>query len=164
MLPGQAMLGFLFRDAHMRLGLYIIGDEILSGKRQDKHFPHVLELLKARRMRLDWAQYLGDDPVLLAATFQSSFSRGDVALSCGGIGATPDDHTRQSAARALGLPLELHPEARVLIQQRVMRGAELLTDASVTAAFLSADGRPQRQPREWVERFKSISRGGLQNA
>jgi len=104
----------------MGLGLYIIGDEILSGKRQDKHFPHVLELLKARQIRLDWVQYLGDDPSLLAAAFQASFARNDVALSCGGIGATPDDHTRQSAARALGLPLELHPQAKALIQQRVI--------------------------------------------
>ena len=48
----------------------------------------------------------------------------------------------------------------VLIQQRVMRGAELMTDASVTAAFLSADGRPHRQPREWVDRFKAISQVG----
>jgi acyl-CoA thioester hydrolase len=47
----------------------------------------------------------------------------------------------------------------VLIHQRVMRGAELLTDARVTAAFLTSDGRPQRQPKEWVERFKDI---GLQ--
>ena len=44
----------------------------------------------------------------------------------------------------------------VLIQQRVMRGDEMLTDARVTAAFLTPDGRPQRQPREWVERFKAI--------
>ena len=48
----------------------------------------------------------------------------------------------------------------VLIQQRVMRGAEVLTDASVTAAFLTADGRPQRQPREWVDRFKAIGQAG----
>ena len=48
----------------------------------------------------------------------------------------------------------------VLIHQRVMRGAELLTDARVTAAFLDADGRPQRQPKEWVERFKAISARG----
>ena len=48
----------------------------------------------------------------------------------------------------------------VLIHQRVMRGAELLTDARVTAAFLTADGRPQRQPKEWVERFKAISMQG----
>ncbi len=113
----------------MGLGLYIIGDEILSGKRQDKHFPHVLELLKARQMRLDWVQYLGDDPDFLAAAFRASFARGDVALSCGGIGATPDDHTRQSVARALGLPLELHPEAKALIQQRVIEAQLGAVDA-----------------------------------
>ncbi len=113
----------------MGLGLYIIGDEILSGKRQDKHFPHVLELLKARQMRLDWVQYLGDDPDLLAAAYRASFARGDVALSCGGIGATPDDHTRQSVARALGLPLELHPEAKALIQQRVIEAQLGAVDA-----------------------------------
>ncbi len=48
----------------------------------------------------------------------------------------------------------------VLIHQRVMRGAEQLTDARVTAAFLTPDGRPQRQPREWVERFKAIGQQG----
>ena len=104
----------------MALGLYIIGDEILSGKRQDKHFAHVLGLLQSREMRLDWVQYLGDDTALLCSAFRISFERGDVALSCGGIGATPDDHTRQSAAAALDVPLELHPEAKALIQQRVV--------------------------------------------
>lgn len=49
--------------------------------------------------------------------------------------------------------------ASVLIQQRVMRGAEQLTDARVTAAFLTPDGRPTRQPREWVALFERISRG-----
>src|SRR5688500_13047545 len=48
----------------------------------------------------------------------------------------------------------------VLIHQRVMRGSEQLTDARVTAAFLTADGRPQRQPKEWVERFKAIAAQG----
>ena len=47
----------------------------------------------------------------------------------------------------------------VLIHQRVMRGQELLTDARVTAAFLTPDGRPQRQPREWVDRFTAIGQG-----
>jgi len=46
--------------------------------------------------------------------------------------------------------------ASVLIHQRVMRGKEQLTDARVTAAFLDGQGRPQRQPREWVEKFKDI--------
>ncbi|HEY6047870.1 MAG TPA: YbgC/FadM family acyl-CoA thioesterase [Sphingomicrobium sp.] len=44
----------------------------------------------------------------------------------------------------------------VHIQQRVMRGTELLTEARVTAAFLDRDGRPRRQPKPWVEKFKEI--------
>lgn len=48
----------------------------------------------------------------------------------------------------------------VTIQQRVMRGAELLTDAMVTAAFLTSDQRPQRQPRDWIDRFKTIAAKG----
>ena len=47
--------------------------------------------------------------------------------------------------------------ASVLIHQQVMRGAEQLTDARVTAAFLDPDGRPTRQPRDWVERFRAIA-------
>jgi acyl-CoA thioester hydrolase len=43
-----------------------------------------------------------------------------------------------------------------VIHQRVMRGGEILTDAMVTAAFLSPDGRPKRQPRQWVEVFKRL--------
>jgi acyl-CoA thioester hydrolase len=43
------------------------------------------------------------------------------------------------------------------IQQRVMRGPELLTDAKVTAAFLDGEGRPKRQPKQWVEKFKAIT-------
>jgi acyl-CoA thioester hydrolase len=46
--------------------------------------------------------------------------------------------------------------ASVLIHQRVMRGDEVLTDARVTAAFLSPDGRPKRQPRAWVEMFERL--------
>ena len=108
----------------MALGLYIIGDEILSGKRQDKHFSRVQQMLAARGMQLQWAQYLGDDPQVLEQALGASFARGDTVLSCGGIGATPDDHTRAAAAQALGLPLELHPQAAELIRQRI-RGASL---------------------------------------
>jgi acyl-CoA thioester hydrolase len=46
------------------------------------------------------------------------------------------------------------------IQQRVMRGAELLTEATVTAAFLDRDGRPRRQPKSWVEKFMAIAAKG----
>jgi acyl-CoA thioester hydrolase len=54
--------------------------------------------------------------------------------------------------------------ASVLIHQRVMRGGELLTDGRVTAAMLDAQGRPRRQPRDWVEKFKAISEDPSLNA
>lgn len=101
------------------LGLIIIGDEILSGKRQDKHLPKVIELLAARGLRLAWVRYVGDEPDRITADLAHAFASGDVVFSCGGIGATPDDHTRQCAARALGVPLVLHPQARELILERM---------------------------------------------
>ena len=106
-------------DARPRFGLIIIGDEILSGKRTDKHLPKVIELLKARGLSLDYAEYVGDDPERITAVLTRAFASGDVVFSTGGIGATPDDHTRQCAARALGVPLALHPEAKALIEQRM---------------------------------------------
>jgi molybdopterin-biosynthesis enzyme MoeA-like protein len=103
----------------MAIGLIIIGDEILSGKRADKHFPKVVELLSARGLQLGWAEYLGDDRDRITATLKRTFTSGDIVFSCGGIGATPDDHTRQCAAAALGVPLILHPEAKMRIEERI---------------------------------------------
>ena len=55
--------------------------------------------------------------------------------------------------------LETIRAASVIIHQRVMRGPDILTDARVTAAYMTLDGRPKRQPREWVERFQAINEG-----
>lgn len=100
-------------------GLIIVGDEILSGKRADKHLAKVIEILSARGLVLAYADYVGDSPDRITATLQRAFASGDVVFSCGGIGATPDDHTRQCAARALGRELVLHPEAEALIRERM---------------------------------------------
>src|SRR3569623_126352 len=100
-------------------GIIIGGDEILSGKRADKHMPKVIELLSARCRQPSWADYVGDQPDRIVATLKRAFESGDIVFSCGGIGATPDDHTRQCAAKALGLQLELHPQAEALIRERM---------------------------------------------
>ncbi|OGB72311.1 MAG: damage-inducible protein [Burkholderiales bacterium RIFOXYC12_FULL_65_23] len=100
-------------------GLVIVGDEILSGKRADKHMPKVIELLAERGLSLSWVRYVGDDRPRLEAALRDAFASGDIVFSCGGIGATPDDHTRQCAAAALGVELELHPEAKALIEERM---------------------------------------------
>ena len=103
----------------MNFGLIIVGDEILSGKRSDKHLAKVIELLSARGLSLAWAHYVGDDPERITADLKGAFASGDVVFSCGGIGATPDDHTRQCAAAALGVPLVLHPEASAFVVERM---------------------------------------------
>ncbi len=102
----------------MSIGAFIIGDEILSGKREDKHFAKVVALLKARGMALDWAQYLGDDRARLTAALRASLASDDIVFSFGGIGVTPDDHTRQAAAAALGVGIALHPDAEREIRGR----------------------------------------------
>jgi molybdopterin-biosynthesis enzyme MoeA-like protein len=101
------------------IGLIIIGDEILSGKRTDKHLPKFIELLNERGLQLAWAEYVGDSPERITEVLRRAFASGHVVFSCGGIGATPDDHTRQCAAKALGLELVLQPQAKALILERM---------------------------------------------
>src|SRR5574337_945517 len=102
----------------MAFAALIIGDEILSGRRSDKHLAKLIELLGTRGLKLAWARYVGDDADRLVATLRESFATGDVVFSFGGIGATPDDRTRQSAAMALGVDLVLHPEAGAILREK----------------------------------------------
>ena len=99
-------------------GAVIIGDEILSGKRTDKHFTWLAGVMAERGLRLSWVEYLGDDRARLASVFQRTRAAGDVVFSFGGIGNTPDDHTRQAAAEAFGVGLALHPDAEREIRAR----------------------------------------------
>lgn len=105
------------------IGIYIIGDEILSGKRKDAHLSKVIELLSARGLQLSWANYLGDIPEQITSLIKASMVRGDIVFSFGGIGATPDDYTRQCAADAAGVPIERHAGAVAEIVARYGEGA-----------------------------------------
>ncbi|HEX7052425.1 MAG TPA: molybdopterin-binding protein [Burkholderiales bacterium] len=104
-------------------GALIIGDELLVGKRADKHLGFLIGALARRGLRLAWALYVGDEPARITEALRRSFASRDIVFSFGGIGATPDDHTRQCAAAALGVPLCLHPEAEREIRAR-FPGAE----------------------------------------
>jgi len=81
-----------------------------------------------------------------------------------GVYAVADAQIKYRAPARLGDDLVVVTDllevraATVLIHQRVMRGDELLTDATVTAAFLTPEGRPRRQPREWVEKYERLGR------
>ena len=124
--------------------LLILGDEILSGKRADKHLAKTIEILGARGLTLAQAHYAGDEPeritALLRQAFDAARERGEVMFSCGGIGATPDDHTRQCAARALGVELALHPQAEALIIER-------MHDMAREQGVVADVNRPENQHR-----------------
>jgi len=133
-------------EAAPRFGLVIVGDEILSGKREDKHFPTVVRLLGQRGLALAWARYAGDDRDALTALYRDTFASGDVVISCGGIGSTPDDHTRQAAAAALGVAVVLHPEAEALIAQRC---ADMAREGKGTADMSHPENRQRLKMGEF---------------
>lgn len=108
---------------HIRFGIIVIGDEILAGRRRDRHFDNLGELLRGRGFGIAWLRILPDDPDYLARELTHTMAEPVPVFCCGGIGATPDDHTRQSAARAAGQPLIRHPGAVAEIEAQFGDGA-----------------------------------------
>jgi molybdopterin-biosynthesis enzyme MoeA-like protein len=102
----------------MKIGALIIGDELLSGKRQDRHFNYLQSLLAKRGLELNWTIIVGDEPEQLQRFLAFSLASDDLVFSFGGIGATPDDRTRQSVAKVAEVPLLPHPEAVAEIEQQ----------------------------------------------
>ena len=101
-----------------KVGLILIGDELLNGARQDKHMAKAIELLKTRGMSLNWVRVIGDTKIEIVSTLRQTIATGDLVFSFGGIGATPDDVTRESAATAFELELTRHPEAQAIIEEK----------------------------------------------
>ncbi|WP_029890375.1 competence/damage-inducible protein A [Polycyclovorans algicola] len=139
----------------MNIGLLVIGDEILSGKREDRHLPKVIALLAERGLALAYARFIGDDRAAIAAAMREARAAGDLLLSCGGIGATPDDCTRQAAAAAYEQPLQRHPEGEALILAEY--GARALPNRVLMADF-PRDARLIPNP---VNRVAGFSVGDL---
>ena len=123
----------------MYFNLIIIGDEILHRSRTDKHFAFFKALLEQHGLRLHQVQYLPDDPELLIKQLRRSFSDGLPTFVTGGIGGTPDDHTRQAAAAALSLPIMRHPEAARLIAAVSLKRGDTLDSAEHEQRLNMAD-------------------------
>ncbi len=99
----------------------IIGTEILNRRREDAHFDFVSKALANKGDTLTGSFVIEDDPALITQTIKFIASQKDaVLLSFGGIGSTPDDHTRQCAARALrNGKMEIHKEAKRIIEEKL---------------------------------------------
>jgi len=102
----------------VQIGLIVVGDEILSGRRRDAHMSAVIEMLATRGLELAWCRIVGDDRALLVRTLRDTMASGAIVFCCGGIGATPDDVTREAAAEAAGVPIERHPEGEAILRER----------------------------------------------
>jgi molybdopterin-biosynthesis enzyme MoeA-like protein len=102
----------------MNIGAVLIGDELMSGKREDAHFAHLQQVLAERGLELSWSLMVGDDAEQLERALQFSMSSDDLVFCFGGIGATPDDRTRQTAAKVSQQNLIRHPQAVACIEQQ----------------------------------------------
>jgi len=100
------------------IGVVVIGDEILSGRRQDRHLQAVIDRLAPRGLVPDWAQFLPDREETIVDLLQRSRRDGATVFCFGGIGATPDDLTRECVARAFDRPITRHPGAAELIEEQ----------------------------------------------
>lgn len=98
--------------------LLIVGSELLTGKRQDRHLGHIIEILDARGLSIRECRIVGDHVRSLTHAIRDALTSDQITFSLGGIGATPDDVTRACAADAAQVPLTRHPDAEQQILDR----------------------------------------------
>jgi molybdenum cofactor synthesis domain-containing protein len=123
-------------------GLAVIGDEILSGRTQDKNIAQVASWLNAQGIRLAEVRVVPDIEERIIEAIDALRSAYDYCFTTGGIGPTHDDITVDAVAKALGVPVIVHPDARAILDRyyadkgglnegrlrmaRVPEGAELI--------------------------------------
>jgi len=135
------------------IGAIIIGDEITLGRRVDKHFPKLVEILAVRGLVLDWVLYIGDDRQRLTETLARTMASEDIVFSFGGIGNTPDDHTRQAAAAAAGVELVLHDDAEREIRGRFAEMKLALSDVQLALGNFPVGSRIIPNPYNRIPGF-----------
>ena len=154
--------------------LVVIGDEILSGRTQDKNIAQIALWLNLQGIRLVEVRVVGDTAVAIAEAVNTLRARHDYLFTTGGIGPTHDDITVDAIAGAVGVPVVVHPRARAMLERyyigrggitdarlrmaRVPEGAELIENRMSGAPgirwgniFIMAGGRcfPRRSAAGW---------------
>ena len=123
-------------------GLLVIGDEILSGRTQDRNVGQIATWLNLQGIRLSEVRVVPDDMARIGAAVNALRDGYDYLFTTGGIGPTHDDITVDAIAAALGVPVIVHPRARAALEShyasrggitearlrmaRVPEGAELI--------------------------------------
>ncbi|GAA5049442.1 competence/damage-inducible protein A [Erythrobacter westpacificensis] len=115
-------------------GMVVIGDEILSGRTADKNIAQVASWLQVQGIRLTEARVVSDDMGAIAAAVNALRSAYDYVFTTGGIGPTHDDITVDAVARALGVPVVIHPEAHAILKEYYKDRPGGLTEARLRMA------------------------------
>lgn len=97
--------------------LVVIGDEILSGRTQDRNVAQIATWLNAQGIRLAEARVVGDRTEAIVEAVNALRARNDYLFTTGGIGPTHDDITVDAIAEALGVPVEYHPQALAILER-----------------------------------------------
>ena len=97
-------------------GLVVIGDEILSGRTQDKNVAQLATWLNVQGIRLAEVRIVPDVQDAIVEAVDALRTRCDYCFTTGGIGPTHDDITVDAIAAALGVPVVIHPEARAMLE------------------------------------------------
>jgi molybdenum cofactor synthesis domain-containing protein len=103
-------------DRIFTAALLVIGDEILSGRTHDKNIAQVATWLNVQGIRLAEVRVVADDEAAIVEAVNTLRARNDYLFTTGGIGPTHDDITVDSVAAALGVPVEVHPQARAILE------------------------------------------------
>ncbi|UUY00043.1 competence/damage-inducible protein A [Sphingomonas sp. J315] len=120
-------------------GLVVIGDEILSGRTQDKNVAQIAVWLNVQGIRLSEVRVVPDVQERIVEAVDAIRTRYDYCFTTGGIGPTHDDITVDAIAAALGVPVVIHPEARATLERYYeTRGG--LTEARLRMARVPEGG------------------------
>ena len=97
--------------------LVVIGDEILSGRTEDKNIAQVARWLEVQGIRLREVRVVPDVENAIVAAVNALRGAHDYLFTTGGIGPTHDDITVDAVAKALGVGVEVHPAARAILER-----------------------------------------------
>ena len=137
--------GFIGSDHHFALSVYFEDTDAYG----IVYYANYLKFME--RARSDFIRAVGVDQAAELRRSGSAYAVVDVHIKYRRPARLGDDVQVISS-------VEQVRASSVDIHQRVMRGPEVLTDATLTAAFLDGQGRPRRQPAEWVEKFTAITK------
>ena len=145
----------------MRAEIIAVGSELLTPFRLDTNSLFLTEALNSVGLRVVHKAIVGDDLAEMRSSFQHALDRADVVVSCGGLGPTDDDRTRETVADVLGRKLRLDQDVLAKIQERFRRFGRAMPEINARQAMVIEGATVLPNPRgtapgQWIEERNRI--------